>query len=553
MKPTLLIALPLALLLGLSARPAAAQGVVRRHLVYFRDKANSPYAVGRPQEFLSARALARRSRQNIAVVARDLPVNPSYVAQVRGVAGVKVMYTSRWFNSVVVSCDSTALRAIAALPSVRQAQTLSKNPKPYRGGTPPPAANTANRTAGTRAQYGPAYKQNDLIGAVAMHDAGFRGEGMQIAVFDAGFPGVDQIPALQSLFTENRVLGTRNFVDGNKSVYLRNNHGTNCLSTIAGDREGFYIGTAPKASFYLCITEDAGSEHPVEEANWLAAAEYADSVGVDIISSSLGYSEFDAPSPSYVYADMNGHTAISTLAATMAARVGMLVVSAAGNEGNSAWHYITAPADADSIMTVGAVDSMGRRASFSSYGPTADGRVKPTLVSMGLNSAVLSPAGNVVRGSGTSFACPILAGMIAGVWQANPTLTAQQIIQALSSTSSLPSTPTSSLGYGLPNFTGANTFAKTLTPPIPVPGDTPLAVYPNPTNDGMLQLSVPLSLRGQALQVRIIDSRGRLVTTRELPAAAAIEQLPLPGIAKGLYVCQVIHGKDKQSVQFLRQ
>ncbi|WP_305005198.1 S8 family serine peptidase [Hymenobacter aranciens] len=548
-----MLALPLALLLGLAARPAVAQGVVRRHLVYFRDKANSPYAVSRPQEFLSARALARRSRQNIAVVARDLPVNPSYVAQVRGVAGVRLLYTSRWFNSAVVSCDSTALRAIAALPSVRQAQTLSKNPKPYRGSTPTPAANTANRTAGTRAQYGPAFKQNDLIGAIAMHDAGFRGEGMQIAVFDAGFPGVDQIPALAHLFAENRVLGTRNFVDGNKSVYLRNNHGTNCLSTIAGNREGFYIGTAPKASFYLCITEDASSEHPVEEANWLAAAEYADSVGVDIISSSLGYSEFDAPSTSYVYADMNGHTAISTRAATMAARVGMLVVSAAGNEGNSAWRYITAPADADSIMTVGAVDSMGRRASFSSYGPTADGRVKPTLVSMGLNSAVLSPAGNVVRGSGTSFACPILAGMIAGVWQANPTLTAQQIIQALSSTSSQPGTPNSSLGYGLPNFTGANTFAKTLKPPTPEPGDTPFAVYPNPTDDGMLQMTVPLNLRGQPLQVRIIDSRGRLVTTREVTAAAAVEQLPLPGIAKGLYICQIIYGKDKQSVQFVRK
>lgn len=553
MKPTLLFALPLALLLGLTARPTAAQGVVRRHLVYFRDKANSPYAVGRPQEFLSARSLARRSRQNIAVVARDLPVNPTYVAQVRGVAGVKVVYTSRWFNGAVVSCDSTALRAIAALPSVRQAQTLSKNPKPYRGGTPTPAANTANRVTGTRAQYGPAYKQDDLIGAVAMHDAGFRGEGMQIAVFDAGFPGVDQIPALQPLFTENRVLGTRNFVDGNKNVYLRNNHGTNCLSTIAGNREGFYVGTAPKASFYLCITEDANSEHPIEEANWLAAAEYADSVGVDIISSSLGYSDFDDPSPAYTYADMNGRTAISTRAAVIAARVGMLVVNAAGNEGNAAWHYITAPSDADSIMTVGAVDSMVRRASFSSFGPTADGRIKPTLVSMGLNSAVLNTVGNVTRGSGTSFACPILAGMVAGLWQANPALSAQQIIMALRSTASQSSAPDNNLGYGLPNFNSANTFAKTLPPPKPEIGDTPLAVYPNPTDDGMLQLSVPLNLRGLALQVRIIDSRGRLVTTRELPAAAAVEQLPLPGIAKGLYVCQIIHGKDKQSVQFLRK
>jgi serine protease AprX len=551
MKSTLVFALSLAVLLGLIARPATAQGVVRRHLVYFRDKANSPYSVSRPQDFLSARALARRSRQNIAIVARDLPVNPNYVAQVRGVAGVRLLYTSRWFNGAVVACDSAALRAIAALPGVRQAQTLSKNPKPYKSSTPVPATNTVNRAAGTRAQYGPAFKQDDLIGAVAMHDAGFRGEGMQIAVFDAGFPGVDEIPALQPLFAENRVLGTRNFVDGNKSVYLRNNHGTNCLSTIAGNREGFYIGTAPKASFYLCITEDANSEHPIEEANWLAAAEYADSVGVDIISSSLGYSDFDDPSPAYTYADMNGRTAISTRAATIAARVGMLVVNAAGNEGAASWHYITAPSDADSIMTVGAVDSMVRRASFSSFGPTSDGRIKPTLVSQGLNSAVLNTVGNVVRGSGTSFACPILAGMVAGLWQANPNLTAQQIILALRSTATQANNPDNNLGYGLPNFNPANTFAKTLTPPQSA--DTPLAVYPNPTDDGMLQLSVPLSLRGQQLQVRIIDARGRLVVTRELPAAAAVEQLPLPGIAKGLYVCQILHGKEKQSVQFVRK
>jgi subtilisin family serine protease len=633
MKTITLLFLPVALLVTLLAKPVAAQGTVRRHLVYFRDKANSPYSLNQPQAFLSARSLARRAKQSIAVLPRDLPVNPAYVAQVRGVAGAQVVYTSRWFNAVVVSCDSAALRNIAALPAVRQSQTLSKNPKPFHRSPSAPVSVPLGRPAtGTRAQYGPAYKQDELIGAVAMHDAGFRGEGVQIAVFDAGFPGVDQIPALQPLFAEQRVLSTRNFVDGGRSVYLRNSHGTNCLSAIGASQDGFFIGTAPKASFHLCITEDVNSEHPVEEANWLAAAEYADSAGVDIISSSLGYSEFDEPTPSYTYANMDGRTAISTRAATIAARVGMLVVNAAGNEGNNAWHYITAPSDADSIMTVGAVDSLVRHAYFSSYGPTADGRIKPTLVSQGLASAVLNAAGNAFRGSGTSYACPILAGMIAGLWQANPMLTAQQIILALRSTATQAAAPDNILGYGLPNFDQANTYAKTLMPgcalvtdaradeitptsasiaftanaterytvttvpatssqtvtnaPVQLSGlqpgtvyevsiahtcangqtaapakisfktdlpDTPLSIYPNPTADGWLLLAVPVGLRGQHLQVRVFDTRGRVVATQEVVAATAIEQLNLVELSKGVYVCQINYGKEKKAIQFVRQ
>ena len=226
---------------------------------------------------------------------RDLPVNPAYVAQVRAVSGSpQVLYTSRWFNAAVVSCDSATLARITALPAVRSASTLNRSFK-----APAPAPAPAQVPAGrppaplaTRAQYGPAYRQNQQIGALAMHDAGYRGEGMQIAVFDAGFPGVDQISALQPLFQEQRLAGTRNFVDGGTSVYMRNSHGTNCLSTMAANQPGFYIGTAPKATFHLCITEDINSEHPIEEANWLAAAEYADSAGVDVISSSLGYTDF---------------------------------------------------------------------------------------------------------------------------------------------------------------------------------------------------------------------------------------------------------------------
>ncbi|WP_201985518.1 S8 family serine peptidase [Hymenobacter rubidus] len=554
----LFLALIGSVLTVVAAKPAAAQGTVRRHLVYFRDKAGTPFSVAQPQAFLSARAVARRTRQGISVLPRDLPVNPAYVALVRGVSGSpQVLYTSRWFNAAVVSCDSATLGRILALSPIRSATTLNRAFK-AAGATKAPVqvpAIAARGTLATRAQYGPAYRQDVQIGATAMHDAGFRGEGMQIAVFDAGFPGVNQIAAMQPVFQEQRMLGTRNFVDGGTNVYTRHSHGTNCLSAIGANTAGFFIGTAPKASFHLCITEDIASEHPIEEANWLAAAEYADSAGVDVISSSLGYTTFDAPSVSYTYADMNGRTAISSRAATVAARVGMVVVSAAGNEGDDPWHYISAPADADSIISVGAVDSLGGHAYFSSYGPTADGRIKPTLAAMGLASAVLAPNGAAFRGSGTSYACPILAGMVAGFWQANPTLTAQQVIQALRSTASQANAPDNILGYGIPNFV---TAYNALHPNAPLStssaaADESLGLFPNPTGDGPLTLTLPASLRGQALRVRVLDARGAVVAQQQLPASSAQAALKLGRLAKGVYTCEVSAGTTRRTVKFVQQ
>ena len=537
----------------LGALPTAAQGTVRRHLVYFQDKTGTPYSVAQPQAFLSARSLARRSRQNIAVTARDLPVNPAYVAQVRGVAGSpRVLYTSRWFNAVAVECDSVVLGRILNLPSVRNGQTLNRGPRKNKDFIAPVLVPTTPNQQGllaSRADYGPSFRQNEQIGVLDMHDAGFRGEGMQIAVFDAGFPGVDVIPAFQPMFQQQRLAGTRNFVDGGSNVFLRNSHGTNCFSIMGANQPGYYIGAAPNATYHLCITEDVNSEHPIEEANWLVAAEYADSAGVDIINSSLGYSTFDAPSVSYTYADMNGRNAISTRAATQAARVGILVVVSAGNEGNQPWHFITAPADADSVVSVGAVDSLGAHAGFSSYGPTADGRIKPTLSTMGFQTAVLAPSGGRFRGSGTSFAGPLLAGLAAGFWQANPSLTAQQVIALLRQSASQANNPDNTLGYGTPNFTLANALSTNTQGRIP----KSLVIYPNPTGDGLLTLALPPELRNAPLTVRVLDVRGAVVTRQELPAAATEAPLSVPGLAKGTYLCEVSGNGNTRTVRFLKQ
>jgi len=534
-----------------AARPPVTPLAVRKYLVYFRDKAASPYSVSQPQAFLSARSVQRRTKQGIAVKPRDLPVNPAYVAQVRAVPGVQVWYTSRWLNAAVVMCDASVLPTVLALPCVRTSGALNRpatQPTPVKL-EPEEPITALSRTSGTPADYGIAFGQADMLGAVAMHDAGFRGEGMQIAVFDAGFPGVNTTTPFASLLADGRVASTFNFVDKNTNVYLRDGHGTNCLSTMAANQTGTFIGTAPKATYRLCITEDTGSENPIEEANWLLAAEYADSCGVDVISSSLGYTTFDNPALSHTYADMNGRNTIAAQAATVAARVGMLVVNAAGNDGNGGWRYIGAPADADSIISVASVSAALTRSGFSSYGPSADGRIKPDLAAQGGSAAIVSTSGTPVRGNGTSFACPILAGMAAGFWQANPGLTAQQVISYLKQSATQAKAPDNSLGWGIPNFAKANELAN---PFVPL---TDISIYPNPLADGQdLLLNVPTDLRRIALTVRVYDMRGALVAEQQLTTSSPTAVLQVGRLRPGLYLCRVQwDGEAPRTLRFAKQ
>jgi serine protease AprX len=535
----------------------AQTATVRRHLVYFRDKAGTPYSVGQPQAFLSARSLQRRQRQGIAVLPRDLPVTPAYATQVRNTAGVTLLYTSRWFNAAVVACDSPALARLQALPFVRAAATLNRSTtRTGPSGSYPQQTQPVGAARGA-ADYGEAYWQAQMIGAVSMHNAGYQGEGMQVAVFDAGFPGVDQMQAFEPLRQEGRVLSTFDFVDKDRTVYEKNSHGTLTLSTLAANQTGHFIGTAPKAGYHLCITEDVRSEHPAEEANWLIAAEYADSVGVDVISSSLGYTTFDFPSRDHSYADLDGRTTIASRAATVAARVGILVVNSAGNDGGNSWRYIGAPADADSVMTVGAVDSLLNLGGFSSVGPTADGRIKPNLSAMGVRAAGLAPSNAVIRGNGTSYACPILAGMATGFWQANPTLTAQQVLQWLQRSGTQATNPDNQQGYGVPNFVRAYNLVN---PNAPLAATGPrraadaLSVFPNP-GGAELTLYLPEPLRRRALRVSIRDSRGALVREQKLaPVSGEQAPLPLPDLRAGAYTCTVeAEGAAPQTVRFVRE
>ncbi|UYZ60244.1 S8 family peptidase [Hymenobacter latericus] len=538
--------------------PQRPTATVRRHLVYFKDKAGTPFTVSQPRDFLSERALQRRQRQGIAVQARDLPVSPAYTAQVKSTSGVRLLYTSRWFNAAVVECDSAALGRLQGLPFVRAANTLNRTAQTAPA-QPTAAPTVAARTTAERdPSYGPGFWQADMLGAVTMHKAGYRGENMHIAVFDAGFPGVDQMGVFQAMRSEGRLLSTFDFVDRDKSVFEKSSHGTLCLSTMAGNQPGTFIGTAPKASYHLMITEDTRSEQHIEEVNWLLAAEYADSVGVDIISSSLGYNTFDAPSRDYSYQDMNGRTAIASRAATMAARTGILVVNSAGNDGANGWRYIGAPADADSVLTVGAVDSLRQQAVFSSIGPTADGRIKPNVAAQGVASVIVNTGNVLQRGNGTSYACPITAGMAAGFWQANPTLSAQQVIEWLQRSASQANRPDNLQGYGIPSFTRAYNLLHPNNPLSTRSSHNPggeMSIFPNPAGRE-LALQLPEEFRRKPLRVRITDAKGALVKEMLLaPSSGERVPLRLGSLKPGEYICTVQAGSSTppRSVRFVQQ
>ncbi len=547
----------------LAAAPTAyAQGTVRRHLITFRDKVGTPYSVGQPLQYLSQRAVTRRQRQAIAVLPRDLPPTPGYVQQVRAVAGVQVVYRTRWFNGVIVECDSNRLRQVRALPFVRDTRTLNRVVAASHARPDPRSRrNVEQQRPLSPNPYGIAFAQAEQIGATTMHAAGFRGEGMHIAIFDAGFPGVDVIPAFRPLFQQNRLLSTFDAVQGGTSVYDTHPHGTWVLSTMAANEPNSFIGTAPMASYHLVRTEDTrgGTETPAEEAYWLIGAEYADSVGVDVINSSLGYHDFDPPAASYSYADMNGNTAISTRAADIACAVGILVVNSAGNDGGNSWQFIAAPADADSVLTVGAVDSLGNRAGFSSIGPTADGRIKPNVASQGSQSAIIDPSGVIARGSGTSFASPIMAGMAAGFWQANPTLTAQQVRRFLEQSGSQASNPDNRLGYGIPDFRRAYNLANPGNPlslPI-VAGRSVPELFPNPVPGAAFVLRLPGRLVGQELTIRLTDTAGRLIHEQQVTAAAGNDSVVIALdkslLKAGLYLCQLRAASGEQhTLRFLK-
>ncbi|MEO6583605.1 MAG: S8 family serine peptidase [Ferruginibacter sp.] len=447
----------------------AVQAQFSRYIIQFKDKGTNPFNIANPSQYLSARSIARRQRYNIPIDSTDLPITPRYIDSVRLSGAVTIINVSKWLNQVLIkTSDATALAKINTLPFVISTASIAPftlslstptNKFGTSGTTPLPYAPSQTDNLKDVFNYGKSNGQVKIHNGDFLHNHGFRGEGMQMAVLDAGFFNYLTLPTFDSIRQNNQILGTWDFVKNEVSVNEDNPHGMQCLSTIAANLPGLFVGSAPKTSFYLYRTEDVGSEYPIEEQNFAAGLERADSLGVDITSTSLGYYKFDNPVFDYTYANMDGNTTISARAADLGAKKGMMMVVANGNEGNNSWHYLITPADGDSVLAVGAVDTVGNVASFSSYGPSSDGQVKPNLASVGLAAIVANTStGTPVYGNGTSFACPNLAGIVTCLWQAFPEVNNMGIIDALQKAGSRNANPNDRVGYGIPDAKKAFVF-----------------------------------------------------------------------------------------------
>ncbi|RHJ52276.1 S8 family peptidase [Bacteroides sp. AM10-21B] len=445
MRKRLLILSTLVLL----AAGASAQQDTLKYRISLRDKAVTAYSLERPEQFLSQKAIERRRKQNLAIDSTDLPVCRKYVDEIRR-QGVNVIVTGKWENFVTVSCnDSALIDRIAALPFVRTAEKVWTAPKTkgeMMSATRDSVVNTPKIY--TDSIYGPAITQIQLSNGDKLHDAGFKGQGMTIAVIDAGFHNLDKITAMQNI----RVLGTKDFVNPQADLFAESSHGMSVLSCIGMNRPGIMTGTAPEASFWLLRSEDEYSENLVEQDYWAAAVEFADSVGVDVINTSLGYYAFDDKSKNYKYRDLDGHHALMSRQASRIADKGMVLVCSAGNSGMGSWKKITPPGDAENVLTVGAVNKRALLAPFSSIGNTADNRIKPDVVAVGEGSDVIRTDGNQGKANGTSFSSPIMCGMVACLWQACPKLTAKELIELVRSSGDRADCPDNIYGYGVPDI-----------------------------------------------------------------------------------------------------
>ena len=430
----------------------ALQAVTTSYYFYvqFANKNNSPYSLANPAEYLSAKAIERRNQRAQGIDSTDLPVNPAYLQQIENL-GIHVHSRSKWMNgATVLLTDSSKMSLVRTLPFVKRVQYTGK----IDVAAPVSIRRTKNNIEAT--EYGSATTQINQLNGKYLHNLGFRGKDIIIGVIDAGFNNVNINPAFDSLRLQGRLLGTKDIINPASNIYAEDTHGANVLSTMTGNSPNLFLGTAPDASYWLIRTEYAPTEFVVETDFWCAGIEFADSVGVDVVNSSLGYTQFDDVSMNFTYADMNGTVSRASRAAELAAKKGIIIVNSAGNEGNKTWHYIGSPADAKGIVCVGGVTNTGTSSVFSSFGPSSDNRVKPEICSMGTSSAIVNPTGAVSFGSGTSYASPIMAGMMACFLQAAKTYYQpchlDTLLKAVFESASIYNSPTAQLGYGIPDF-----------------------------------------------------------------------------------------------------
>ncbi len=481
--------------------------------VFFNDKPNEATYLANPLTMLTQRSLDRRTTQNIALDYVDVPISNSYINQIDAITGIEVKAKSKWLNAVHVLGSETDINNLEALSIVNHVEFAASDLNAR-------SANVNNKKSKfdnlVSYNYGNSLNQTEQIGVDFLHENDFTGVGMQIAVLDAGFPNVDNFSVFQNIRDNNQILGGYNYVDRNTDFYQGNNHGTSVLSTMAGFIDNQLIGTAPDASYYLFITEDVATETPLEESLWVEAAEKADSLGVNIINTSLGYQDFDESKYDHLFSDIDGNTAFISRGANIAATRGILVVVSAGNDGNNPnFNHIATPADAQNVFTIGAVNQNDIIANFSSFGPTFDNRIKPDVLAKGVQTTIVNSSGVISTGNGTSFSSPVMAGAIASFWQAFPNKTNFEIMQMVRESAHLFANPTNQEGYGIPNFEQAYNVAS-----INDFTFTTIDVYPNPVLNN-LEINYTTTL--DEISLKIFDLLGRKVLTKELNGATNID------------------------------
>ncbi len=502
--------------------------------VYFNDKPQATYYLNNPLEMLSQRALERRINQNISLDFSDVPIHQPYIDEIINTELISVLAQSKWLNAIHIRgnfdniSNLTTLDFIASIEfadkSLNTQSLFSSNsstPSNYK------ILNTQNSFA-----YGESSAQIELHNGQLLHQQGFTGNGKIIAILDNGFIGVNTAETFERLHDENLILGGYNFVIREDDFYSGGDHGTRVLSTIGAYQENQLVGTAPNAQFYLFITEDINSETPLEESLWVEAAEIADSLGVDIINTSLGYNTFDNPNYNYTYQDMNGSTSFISRGLNFAYAKGILCVTSAGNEGNQNWQYITAPADAPGSFTIGATNNTGVYASFSSIGPTSDNRIKPDVVAQGVYAITSNPFGEIVGTSGTSFSAPIIAGLAACLWEAFPNLTNDELMQLIRESAHLYNNPTAQLGYGIPDFYQAY---QTLN--NDEVHQNYFSLYPNPTSD-FIYVQTDFV---ETISFSLFDISGKKIIKKPIQNNTAIN---IQELQNGIYIYQFSSGNQ---------
>ena len=528
---------------------SSAQNIAKSsYWVKFKDKNGTPFEVSNPEAFLSLRAIDRRIRQHIAFDETDLPVSTVYIDSLKN-RGLEVVHTSKWLNGATIrTADTTLIKKIAGLPFVSLVQ-LTK-PANMKKSTILKFRENELKTDVNPAIYGTAIFQLTQLNGQYLHNKGFRGRGIQIAILDDGFWHVNEIAAFDTLRNTNRILGIRDFVNPGSDIYSEQSHGMSVLSCMAGNLPFSMIGSAPDASYYLFRSEDAATEYPIEEDNWVAAAELADSLGVDVINSSLGYSEFDDPKMNHSYSDMNGKTTRITLGANMAFQKGILVFNSAGNEGNNSWKRIIAPSDGEDVIAVAAVDKYGIRATFSSVGPAFGGAIKPNVSAMGSSTYLVTGTGLTGYSSGTSFSSPVLAGLGACLLQSNPTSNVKQVKMAIEQSASIYNMPDSLLGYGIPDFEKADKYLK-----LSVSGNDNVksswAVSPNPFSDYIYIRKVNPVTDENGL-IRIYNLKGVCLWQSNFKTSETFLLNSLSSLPDGFLVLNILSGGKEEHFKMIK-